>query len=228
MRNSCDPKTAGDCPNFGESARQNGTVPFSQAVVGSTIPDQWTGIRRQEGSAQIVTFSQSNRVSQFILSASLVALLVALAVASRMGQVVCSWLPPNFHAVAGTALFAGFLFRGRPVALVVPLAAMWLSDQILGGYDRLVMAAVYGSLAAPVLFGYWLDRRVSTGRVVGASLTASTLFFLVTNAGRLAGPGTRTRSTASRAASPGRFPSSSIPCRAIWSLPAGCSVFITS
>ena len=110
------------------------------------------------------------------------ALLVALAAASRMGQVVCSWLPPNFQAVAGTALFAGFLFRSRAVALVVPLAAMWLSDQILGGYDRLVMAAVYGSFAVPVLLGHWLERRLSARRVVGASLASSSVFFLVTNA----------------------------------------------
>ncbi len=129
-----------------------------------------------------MTLNQPNRARQIAVRAALLALLVALAVASRMGQVVCSWLPPNFHAVAGTALFAGFLFRGRAVALLVPFAAMWLSDQILGGYDRLVMTAVYGSLAAPVLLGHWLERRLSARRVVGASLAASTLFFLVTNA----------------------------------------------
>jgi hypothetical protein len=33
-----------------------------------------------------------------------------------------------------------------------------------------------------VLLGRWLDRRLSARRVVGASLAASTLFFLVTNA----------------------------------------------
>ena len=108
-----------------------------------------------------MTLTNSNRANQFAVRVALLALLVALAVASRMGQVVCSWLPPNFHAVAGTALFAGFLFRGRAVALLVPFAAMWLSDQILGGYDRLVMTAVYGSLAAPVLVGHWLERRLS-------------------------------------------------------------------
>jgi len=28
------PKTAGDCPNFAQSSEQNGTVPFSEAVLG--------------------------------------------------------------------------------------------------------------------------------------------------------------------------------------------------
>ncbi len=29
-----DPTTDGDCPNFAQSAEQNGTVPFSEAVFG--------------------------------------------------------------------------------------------------------------------------------------------------------------------------------------------------
>jgi hypothetical protein len=30
-------KTAGDCPNFAESAEQNGTVPFSEAVLSGAL-----------------------------------------------------------------------------------------------------------------------------------------------------------------------------------------------
>jgi hypothetical protein len=112
---------------------------------------------------------------------ALVALLVAVGVASRLAQDVCPWLPPNFQAVAGTALFAGFLFRSRAMALLVPLAAMAISDQVIGGYDRVVMIAVYGSLALPVLFGNWLERRLSATRVVGAAVASSVLFFLLTN-----------------------------------------------
>ena len=125
---------------------------------------------------------KSNKiVSRVLPSGGLVVLLVALAIASRLAQTVCVWLPPNFQAVAGTALFAGFVFRSRALALVVPFAAMWISDQVLGGYDRLVMIAVYGSLAVPVLFGDWLRRRNSVPRVIGAAAVSSVLFFLVTN-----------------------------------------------
>ena len=120
-------------------------------------------------------------VSRAVLNGALVVVLVALAIASRLAQTVSPWFPPNFQAVAGTALFAGFVFRSRALALVVPFAAMWISDQMLGGYDRLVMIAVYGSLAVPVLFGTWLERRQSTGRIVGAAALSSVLFFLVTN-----------------------------------------------
>jgi hypothetical protein len=129
---------------------------------------------------QLVSTIQS-RGGQIAWRWSLVALLVALAVASRLVKDFVTFLPPNFHAVAGTALFAGFLFRNRALALLVPFVAMWLSDQVLGGYDRVVMIAVYGSLAVPVLFGGWLERRLSALRVVSAAVASSTLFFVVTN-----------------------------------------------
>ncbi len=58
---------------------------------------------------------------------------------------------------------------------------MSISDQVLGGYDRTVMIAVYGSLALPVLFGSWLERRLSALRVVSAAVASSALFFVVTN-----------------------------------------------
>jgi hypothetical protein len=116
-----------------------------------------------------------------VFTGALLALLVVLAIASRMAQTVSPWFPPNFQAVAGTTLFAGFVFRSRALALVVPVAAMSISDQLLGGYDWMVMIAVYGSLAAPVLFGDLLQRRLSAARVVGAAAFSSVLFFLVTN-----------------------------------------------
>ena len=113
--------------------------------------------------------------------AALFAALVALGIASRFAQDVCPWIPPNFHAVAGTALFAGFLFRSRAVACAVPLVTMLISDRWFGGYEMGVMIAVYGSLLVPALLGEWLARRLAPLRVVGASLVSSTLFFLVTN-----------------------------------------------
>jgi hypothetical protein len=116
-----------------------------------------------------------------VLNLALVVVLVALAIVSRLAQTVSPWFPPNFHAVAGTALFAGFLFRSRALALLVPFAAMVISDQVLGGYDHGVMIAVYASLAMPVLFGDWLTRRFSPTRMVGFAVLSSTLFFLVTN-----------------------------------------------
>jgi len=49
---------------------------------------------------------------------------------------------PNFSPVAASALFAGAVL-GRPLALAVPLAALALSDCVLGFYDWRVMIFVY-------------------------------------------------------------------------------------
>ena len=109
------------------------------------------------------------------------ALLVALGVASRLAILVCPWVPPNFQAIAGAALFAGFFFQRRSTAAAVPLLAMVLSDLVLGGYELPVMLAVYASLAAPILWQAWLRRRTSALRVAGAALASTLLFFAATN-----------------------------------------------
>ena len=111
----------------------------------------------------------------------LFALLVALGVASRLIQVVCPLVPPNFHAIVGTTLFAGFFLRSRAMAAVVPLVAMWLSDLVLGGYDTLIMATVYASLVAPIAWRGWLRRRLSPSRVASAAIASSLLFYATTN-----------------------------------------------
>jgi len=41
------------------------------------------------------------------------------------------------------------------LALAVPLAAMLLSDLVLGAYDWRVMSVVYASLAFPAVLGMW-------------------------------------------------------------------------
>lgn len=102
--------------------------------------------------------------------------LVALATISRFLDIA-----PNFAAVAGVALFAGFVFRSRLLAVLVPVAAMLISDTVLGGYQPLVMVSVYLCLMIPVLFKSILGDRPDAIRIVGSALACSVLFFLVTN-----------------------------------------------
>ena len=40
--------------------------------------------------------------------------------------------PPNATPIAAMALFSGAVFSNRALAYLVPLAAMWLSDLVLG------------------------------------------------------------------------------------------------
>src|SRR5437879_4785994 len=89
--------------------------------------------------------------------------------------------PPNFSPVGAIALFAGAYIAGRRWAFAIPVCALFLSDLILGGYGLPLMAVVYGSFAAAVGVGTLLRERRTPGRIAGATLAGSTLFFLTTN-----------------------------------------------
>jgi hypothetical protein len=89
--------------------------------------------------------------------------------------------PPNLTSIAAVALFGGAYFSDRRLAFLVPLAALFLSDLILGFYAH--MEVVYLSFALIVCVGLWLQKRRSTIYIVGAALASSILFFLLTNFG---------------------------------------------
>ena len=87
---------------------------------------------------------------------------------------------PNFTPVAASALFAGTMLRSRTLALAVPLAAMLVSDLVLGGYDWRVMGVVYAALALPALLGRW-GRARGAIVLVPLALSSSLFFFATTN-----------------------------------------------
>ena len=97
-------------------------------------------------------------------------------------DVVARLLPhaPNFTPVAASALFAGAVLRSRALALAVPIAAMLISDLVLGCPDWRIMMVVYAALAAPAVLGRWGRPR---GAIVFAPLAVSSslLFFATTN-----------------------------------------------
>ena len=89
--------------------------------------------------------------------------------------------PPNFSPIAALALFGGASFASKRAAFLVPLAALFLSDLVLGFYS--ITPVVYGSFALITCLGFWLRKRQSVSRVAVASVMAAVLFFLVTNFG---------------------------------------------
>jgi hypothetical protein len=91
------------------------------------------------------------------------------------------WLP-NFHAVTAATLFAGFYFRSRFTAALVPVVAMWLSNWIIGGYAFEIMLAVYAALLLPLALRGWLRANLSPSRVVASAVASSVIFYLATNA----------------------------------------------
>lgn len=86
---------------------------------------------------------------------------------------------PNFTPIAAMALFAGTYFDRKQYAFALPIAAMFISDLVIGLHAY--MPAVYLSFAISVLIGMSIRKKVKVGSVLVASLTSSVIFFLITN-----------------------------------------------
>ncbi len=102
--------------------------------------------------------------------------MIAAAVASRL--VPHPW---NLTSVAAVALFSGATLNDRRLAFIVPLAALLLSDMVLGFYKG--VATVYLAFALIVALGMLLRGRRKPLLITGATLTGSLLFFALTNLG---------------------------------------------
>lgn len=108
-------------------------------------------------------------------------LLVAIGVAGRWGQPVWCFTP-----IAAATVFAGFYFARWPIAALVPVASLSLSDQWLPGYDHgIVLLATYGVMTVPVWLGRALRSGGSRARLaslgLACGLVPATTFYVVTN-----------------------------------------------
>ena len=99
-------------------------------------------------------------------------------------------LPPRAAPGAASAQFHADRRHGavqrrlpgrRGLAFVAPLAALLLSDLMLGFYAG--MGFVYASTALVVLIGWWVSSRRSIARVAMAAVAGSVSFFIITNFG---------------------------------------------
>ena len=88
--------------------------------------------------------------------------------------------PPNATPIATMALFAGAYFSNRFIALALPLAAMLLSDMLIGFHTT--MLYVYLGMVATVFIGGALTK-FSGIRLGVTVLLSSLVFFLLTNFG---------------------------------------------
>lgn len=87
---------------------------------------------------------------------------------------------PNFAPIAALALFGG-VYLNKKQALIIPLVAMLISDIFIGFYSSRIMLSVYGSFLIIGLLGIYLKKHKSVVNIAVASLTASILFFVITN-----------------------------------------------
>lgn len=85
----------------------------------------------------------------------------------------------NFTAVGGIALFAAAFFTRKQMAFLVVGLGMMISDLIIGFHDQ--MLAVYGAYFLMIIVGFLLNLNSSRTKRFSVAITASVLFFLVTN-----------------------------------------------
>jgi hypothetical protein len=89
--------------------------------------------------------------------------------------------PFNFTAIGAIALFGGAMYTDKRFAFVVPIAAMLLSDLILGFHNSMIY--VYVAFIIVTLIGMAIRNRVNFGSILTASLVSSFIFYVVTNFG---------------------------------------------
>lgn len=87
--------------------------------------------------------------------------------------------PWNVTPIGAMALFAGAMLGARPLAFAGPLAALFLSDLIIGFHK--LMPAVYLAFALVVCLGLLIRGRRTPPRVAAGMVGGSVVFYLVTN-----------------------------------------------
>lgn len=102
-------------------------------------------------------------------------LVILLSVAIRL--VPHAW---NIAPVASIGLFSG-AYLSKRWAVLVPVAAMAIGDLFLGWVPENLFGWVAIALSGGI--GFWLREKRSVGRLVAASVAASTLFYLISNFG---------------------------------------------
>lgn len=93
---------------------------------------------------------------------------------------------PNMTPIAAMALFGGAFLPNRRLAYALPLAAMLLSDLVLGFmfYGKAMLASqpiVYACFLVTVWMGKLIRDRRSVLNVGAVTLASSLMFFTVTN-----------------------------------------------
>lgn len=89
--------------------------------------------------------------------------------------------PWNFTAIGAMALFGGAYLPSKKQSLLIPIAALFVSDLVLGLHSTMVF--VYLAFSINVLLGWTLREQKSVFRLGTLSLVSSSLFFLISNFG---------------------------------------------
>ena len=81
---------------------------------------------------------------------------------------------PNFSPIASVALFSGFYFSNKKIALIIPVACMLVSDYFIGFHSY--MWAVYLSFVLVAIIGVSMKKNQPINILLN-TLISSALFF---------------------------------------------------
>jgi hypothetical protein len=110
----------------------------------------------------------------WLLRSAVIATMIALAAILRVSP-----HPWNLTPIGAIALFSGAMFRNRWIALLLPLASLFVGDVFVGFHK--LMLIVYASFALSVAIGRWLRENRSVQRIGGAVFLGAAQFFAITN-----------------------------------------------
>ena len=106
----------------------------------------------------------------------LVVFLIGFNVAARLLPHV-----PGVWPFAASALFAGRMLRVPALAVIVPLAAVLLSNVTLAGDDWRITLVVCLAITLPAFAGMLVRRWPGAIPVIAAMVSCSLIFFVTTN-----------------------------------------------
>lgn len=102
--------------------------------------------------------------------------------------------PYNFAPIGAMSIFGAAYFTDKKFSFLLPLFAMFVSDLLVNNllyanfYGGFVLFTpgfywMYGAIALIVVAGIFILKKVNTKTVIAGSLSASVIFFLITNFG---------------------------------------------
>lgn len=101
--------------------------------------------------------------------------------------------PYNFTPVAALALYGGARGKNTAFSFLLPLSVMIFSDLLVMQFlypdlgspmaylGTQTMLSVYAAFAVIVVLGFLIRNKTKTSVIIGATLTSSALFYLITN-----------------------------------------------
>tara|TARA_R110000868_G_scaffold259361_3_gene517190 strand:+ start:21340 stop:21888 length:549 start_codon:yes stop_codon:yes gene_type:complete len=102
--------------------------------------------------------------------------------------------PYNFAPIGAMSLFGAAYFTDKKLSFILPFVAMFLSDLLINNilyasyYQGFTIFTpgfvwVYGAIAMIVITGFFILKKVTLPRALIGSLSASVLFFVISNFG---------------------------------------------